>query len=461
MTGVAGTSAATAAGLATGALDTAERIVELVRTKDASADAEVTVRTGTDALTRFANGFIHQNVAEEINNVLLRVATDGRVAASSLDGPATESALRRLIDNVFDAARVRPVDPDWPGLAPISEAPSVDHWDDATAMAGPDERAERVRHFVAAGGGLETAGFCSTTAVTVAFANSAGQRLSGRSTAAALDGIARTATSDGSGRALSGRLSDIDGSAIGDAAARRAHEGSDPTDIEPGRYEVVLGPSCVADVLQFLFIFGLNGLPVHEGRSFARPGEAQFDPSISIRDDATDPRQVGVAFDVEGTPRRSVDVVRNGVTRTVLQSRRTARKMGVQSTGHGAEGAEAWGAIPSNIVLEPGPRTSDELVAGVERGLLVTDFWYTRILDPRTEVVTGLTRNGVWLIEDGRVVRPVKNMRFTQSYIEALGPGAVKAIGSDASLVQAGFDIASLVPSLHLASWNFTGGAQG
>jgi predicted Zn-dependent protease len=455
------TSAVDAREAMTRGLDTADQVIELVRATDGSAEAEVTVRTGTDALTRFANGFIHQNVAEEINNVLLRVATGGRVAASSLDGPADGPGLRRLVNNVFAAARVRPIDPDWPGLAPLVSAPEVDHWDDETAMAAPDERAARVEHFVAAAGGLEAAGFCATTALTVAFANSAGQRLSGRSTAAALDGIARTGSSDGSGRALSSRLSDIDGSAVGDAAARRARNSADPTDIEPGRYEVVLGPSCVADILQFLFIYGLNGLPIHEGRSFARQGDAQFDRSISIRDDATDPEQLGVAFDIEGTPKRSVDVVRDGVTRTVLQTRRTARKSGSETTGHAVEGGETLGAIPSNIVLESGGRSPEELVAGVERGLLVTDFWYTRILDPRTEVVTGLTRNGVWLIEDGRVVRAVRNLRFTQSYVEALGPGAVKAIGSDASLVQGGFDIASLVPSLHLASWNFTGGAQG
>ena len=416
---------------------------------------------GQSALTRFANGFIHQNVAEDLSHLWLRVALDGHVASAALDGPVEEDRVGRLVEGALEAARVRPVDPEWPGIAPVAPAPVVDHWDDATAIAAPDERAERVQHFVAAGGGLETAGFCSTTAILVDYANTAGQVLSGRATMVALDGIARTGTSDGSGRAFSARLSDIDGSVVGDEAARRARDGADPTDIEPGRYEVVLGPACVADILQFLFIYGLNGLPVHEGRSFARIGETQFDASVSIRDDVTDPGQVGVAFDVEGTPRRSVDVVRNGVTKAVLQSRRTARKMGVESTGHGAEGAEAWGAIPSNIVLEAGTRSTDELVGGVERGLLVTDFWYTRILDPRTEVVTGLTRNGVWLIEDGRVIRPVRNLRFTQSYAEALGPGAVKAIGSDASLVHAGFDIATLVPSLHLASWNFTGGSGG
>ena len=442
-------------------LEIADRVVDLVRAKDAAAEAEATVRTGTHALTRFANGFIHQNVAEEMSHVLLRVSIGGRVAASSLDGPADDDALTGLIDGVFDAARVRPEDPEWPGLAPVADAPPVDHWDEATAMAAPDERAERVAHFVAAGGGLETAGFCASTAEVVAFANSAGQRLSGRATAAELDGIARTATSDGSGHFLSSSLTDIDGSKVGDEAARRAREGADPTDLEPGHYEVVLEPTCVADILGFLFVYGFNGRPVQEGRSFVRLGEEQFDRAISVRDDVTNPLQIGVVFDVEGTPRRAVDVVRDGRTTGVLHTRRTAAKGDAVSTGHAAEAAESWGAIPSSVVLQAGASPRSDLIAGVERGLLVTDFWYTRILDPRTQVVTGLTRNGVWQIEDGRVTRPVKNLRFTQSYVDALAPGAVKAIGSDGTLVHAGFEIPTLAPSLHLASWNFTGGAQG
>ena len=110
---------------------------------------------------------------------------------------------------------------------------------------------------------------------------------------------------------------------------------------------------------------------------------------------------------------------------------------------------------------DPSASSAAELIAGVGRGVLVTDFWYTRILDPRTQVVTGLTRNGVWLVEDGRIVRPVTNMRFTQSFLDALGPGAVRGIGSDPALIVGGWDSAYLVPSLHLANWNFTGGAKG
>ncbi len=439
----------------------ADRILDLVRARARDAEAEVTVERGTAALTRFANSFIHQNVAEETNHIVLRVALDGRTATARLDGPADGEALERLVGGALESARVRPVDPDWPGVAPVTAAPEVDHWDEATAAATPDDRARLVADFVAAAGGLETAGACSTTAAVVAFANTGGQRLTGRSTRASLDGIARTGSSDGSGRASSVTITALDGRATGERAARKARDSRDPTDLDPGRYEVILEPQCVANMLTFLFIYGFNGRPVEEGRSFVRLGESQFDESITLRDDATDPETVGIGFDIEGTPKRRTDVVRAGITSAVLHTRRTGRKADTESTGNAMEDGERYGALPNNPGLAAGDRTDEELIAGVGRGLIVTDFWYVRILDPRTQVVTGLTRNGVWLIEDGRIVRPVSNLRFTQSYLDALGPGAVRGIGRERALIPAGFEGSHLVPSLHLGSWNFTGGAKG
>jgi predicted Zn-dependent protease len=440
---------------------TADQVLELVRARAASAEAEVVVTSGVSALTRFANSFIHQNVAEETSHVLLRVALDGHVASVSFDGPPSVEHLGRLADDAIEAARAQPPDPDWPALTPRTAGLSVEHWDEATAVASPDERAQRVREFVDAAGGLETAGFCSTSASVAVFENSAGQRLTGRTTHATLDGIARTATADGAARVTSVSLTDLDGQAMGERATAKARTASDPTDLEPGRYEVILEPECVSNLLSFLLAHGFNGKAVEDGRSFVRLAEQPFDPSITLCDDVTDPAMVGIPFDVEGTPKRPLDLVSGGVTKALLHNRRTARKADTESTGHAVEGGGSFGAAGANLVLSAGAASADELIAGVGRGLLVTDFWYTRILDPKTQVVTGLTRNGVWLVEAGRIVRPVTNMRFTQSFVEALAPGAVRAVGSDQALLFGGWDSVYLVPALHLASWNFTGGAKG
>jgi predicted Zn-dependent protease len=292
-------------------------------------------------------------------------------------------------------------------------------------------------------------------------------------------------------RQTSVSLSDLDGALLGGRAAAKARAGVDPVELPPGRYEVVLEPTAVADLLANLAIWGFNGKALAERRTFAEPGAAQFDPSITLVDDPFADRSPGRTFDGEGTPKRRLVLVDAGVTATVVHDRRTAALVGggAATTGHAVPGGSSWGAFPLNLGLAPGPGQGAAgrgeataggglspaptepvvvdpgaagLVGQVERGLLVTDLWYTRVLDPKTLVMTGLTRNGVWLIEDGKVAAPVQNLRFTQSYPQALAPGAVNGVGPSATLLLTGLMSAWLqAPALHLAAWNFTGGASG
>ncbi len=444
-----------------------DRVLELVGSR---AEAEVTASAGRSALTRFANSNIHQNVAEDHQSVRLRLATDGRLAGASTDRTDPEG-LERLVENTFEAARLRPRDERWPGLAPPVAAGTFDHYDPDTHRAPAAERAEVVRAFVEAGPGLSAAGYCSSGGYDVVFANSAGQRVGGRTSHATVDGIHRRPgtplrgplgpgtppTADGSGWQSSVRLGALDGAGAGRTAAAKARAGAEPLELAPGRYAVVLEPPCVADLLDFLVGYGFSAKPYAEGRSFLRLGEAQFDPAVNLVDDPGDDRAVSLSFDAEGTPRRRLDLVRDGVPASLLHDRRTAALAGTTSTGHATPGGESYGPAPSTVVMAAGDHSPEELIAGVDRGLLVTEFWYTRILDPKTQVVTGLTRNGVFLIEGGEVTGAVANLRFTQSYADALAPGNVVAVGSDARL--RGTD--AIVPSLRLASWNFTGGARG
>jgi predicted Zn-dependent protease len=452
--------------------DIASQVLDLVR--GTGAEAEVLVEREELALTRFANSFIHQNVADATTWVRLRLHLDGRTAAGS---STVVDALDALVDRTVAAARVAPLDPTWPGLAPPARQASFGNADEATAAAEPAQRASRVRAFVDAAGGLETAGYCRTVSSRVAFANSAGLLLHATTTEAAMDAIARTGTSDGLARLSSVRLADVDGGVLGARAAAKARAGADPVELPPGRYEVVLEPTAVGDVLSMLAFYGFNGKAVLERRSFVELGAKQFDDQVTLIDDATAPDAAGLPFDVEGTPRHPLTLADRGESVAVAHDRRTAVKAGTESTGHAILGGAAWGAAPTNLRLRPansqetppsevdGPAadsTVAALVANVGRGLLVTDNHYTRVLDPRTLVVTGLTRNGVWLIENGQVTTPVKNFRFTQSYPEALGPGAVLGIGTHAVGLPGSWSGAGFVaPALHLAVWNYTGGASG
>jgi predicted Zn-dependent protease len=449
--------------------DLAARVLGLV---DDGIEAEVVVEGAALSLTRFANSYIHQNVADETTAVRLRLHADGRTATASttvIDG--VEDFVRRTVASM----RLAPADPMWPGLAPRAPLGFAGNVDEATAAAAPDERAARVRAFVDQAAGLEVAGYCRTSATRVVYANSAGQHVRGGRTAAAMDGIARTGTSDGLARLASTRLADIDGAVLGARAAAKARAGADPVELPPGRYEVVLEPTAVADVLLMLAIYGFNAKMLQDRQSFLELGAAQFDPAVTLVEDAAAADSTALPFDVEGTPRQRVVLVDAGVSSAVVHDRRTAAKADAASTGHAIAGGASFGALPSSLRLLPhdgpapvevdGPAADSgvaALVAGVERGLLVTDNHYTRVLDPRTLVVTGLTRNGVWLIEDGVVTTAVRNFRFTQSYPQALAPGAVLGVGPRAvELPGPWAEAGTCAPALRLASWNYTGGASG
>ncbi|MEV4636355.1 metallopeptidase TldD-related protein [Actinoplanes sp. NPDC049548] len=461
-------------------MDLAARVVELARRlAGPQAEAEVVAAHSAEALTRFANSAIHQNVADATTTVQLRLHVAGRTAGGSTTVTDAQG-LQALVERTIAAARLSPPDTTWPGLTPPTPLPPNAGFDEATAAAGPQERAARVRDFVQAAGGLETAGFCRTTYASGGFANTLGQAVHGRSAEAAMDGIARLHGADGVARRAAGRLADLDGAELGAGAAAKARAGGRPIELPPGRYEVVLEPTAVTDLLDNLASFGFNGKAFAQHQSFAELGAQQFDEHITITDE---PLGAALPFDAEGTPRGTLLLVENGVTRAVSHDRTSAAEAGATSTGHATSESRTWGPTAVNLRLagasasavrhaETGTAGPDDggpiapsardLVAGIRRGLLVTDLWYTRVLDQKSLVVTGLTRNGVWLVEDGQVTAAVGNLRFTQSYPQALGPGAVLAVGAqEISLPDRWSGVRYTAPALHLASWNFTGNASG
>jgi predicted Zn-dependent protease len=445
------------------ASEVCERVLEMLGGR---AEGLVVSTIGTSSLTRFANSRIHQNVTEDVRAVTLTVAVDGKVARAGTTRTEPD-ALAALVDRALAAAALRPADPDFAGFAPPAEVAAVEHWDDATAGATPDQRAAVVADFVAAGEGAgEAAGFCSTEASTQVLASTTGQRASARTSAAQLDGIHRVTgpggqVADGAAQFASARLADLDGEATGATAATKARTGVDPVELPPGTYEVVLEPRAVAAALLFPAYLGFNGKAHAEGTSFVRVGEQQWDESVDIWDDATDHRALGRPFDAEGTPKRRVSLVDEGVSVGLAHDRRSARQAGVEPTGHSL-GMDSFGGFPADLFLGHGTRPPHELVADVDRGLLVTDLWYNRVLDPKTQVVTGLTRNGLFLIEDGAIAGAVQNLRYTQSIAAAFGPGRVLGLANDAQLSGSiDGDRGMYVPTVRLAAWSFTGNARG
>ena len=221
---------------------------------------------------------------------------------------------------------------------------------------------------------------------------------------------------------------------------------------------MVLGPDAVADMMGYLAYVSFNGLAVHEGRSFVatRLGQQVMAPGVTIWDDGLDPAGLPMPFDFEGTPKQPVSLVAAGVAKGATWDRRSAAVAGTghQSTGHALPAPNSTGALPVNLFMKPGEASEDDLLAGIERGIWITRFWYTRVVHPLEVVMTGMTRDGTFLIEDGRITRPVRNLRFTQSYLAALA--AVEAIGRDGKLIDGTFATSS-VPAIRVGRFNFTG----
>ena len=445
----------------------AARVVALVEERGAAlapgarVEANVGVSRTRHGLTRFANSAIHQHVNEDVVGLALTLAVDRRCASASTTGLDLHE-VRDLVDRAIASARLQPVDPYWPGATPPSEVTRSGHLDEDTASATPEQRVAEVKRFVEADRSTRAAGYLDTAADWAAFASTAGQRTSGATSRATIDGIHQTEESAGGAHQTSVALGELNTASAGVLAADRARRSVEVQDLAPGSYEVVLGPEAVSTVLTFLCFYGFNAKSHLDGASFVELGTPQLDEAVTILEDPQDPRAIGLPFDAEGSPRRRFSLVERGVPRSLAHDRRTARRAGTTTTGNAVPGGAGVGAFPMNVVMPAGDRPVEDLVAGVARGLLITQFHYVRVLDPKSVAATGLTRNGTFLIEDGEISGAVSNLRFTQSFVEALTRGQVAGVGDDDRYADGEFGPGMVIcPSLHLRSWNFTGGAAG
>jgi PmbA protein len=423
------------------------------------ADVEVLFMHEWGGLTRFANSAIHQSTWREDTALRVRVVSQNRTGVASTNDFSRDGA-RAAASSAMEMASVAAPDPMYPGMTPQTEVPQrPGAYDEPTASMSPEDRAEGVAVLIGqVGEGFRAAGAYETMAAEVALTNSEGQFCYAPYTRAALS----TVVSGGDGGAGTAETSEpragaLDPVAVGKRAFEKARDSQDPRDLDPGRYEVVLEPMAVDTLVAFLAYVGFGGRAIVEGRSpfSGKQGQQVCGPSIHIYDDALSPPTLGLPFDFEGTPKRKLSLIEDGVFRTGAFDRRTAKMAGTDSTGHALPAPNPEGAYPLNLFLEPGEATVDEMVAATKRGLLITRFHYSNIVHPIETIITGMTRDGTWLIEDGQVKHPVKNLRFTQSILEALSN--VDLIGRESSLVSEFFFAATRVPALKIGSFNFSG----
>lgn len=371
----------------------------------------------------------------------------------------SKEGARRVAASALELADVAAPDSLFPGLAPPREAPEkTGAFDQATADTTPEQRAEGVAGLVGQlGEGFHAAGAFETAGVEVGLVNTEGQFCYAPYTQTTMSTVV-SGGEGGSGAAdtTAGRIDQIDPEDVGRRAFEKARDSQNPRDAQPGRYEVVLEPMAVDTLVAFLAYMGSSGRAIHEGRSpfSGKEGQQVAGSNIDIYDDALSPLTLGIPFDFEGTPKRRLGLIEKGVFRQGAHDRRSAKMAGVESTGHALPPPNPEGAFPLNLFLGTGDASVEDMIEGTKRGLLVTKFHYSNVVHPIETTITGMTRDGTWMIEDGQVTHPVKNLRFTQSILEALSN--VEMIGRDSVLASEFFFSASRVPGLKISSFNFT-----
>ncbi len=439
-----------------------------------SADEVEAIFTGSRfALTRFANNTIHQNVEEENSVVSIRTNFGGRTARATANQFDDES-LRRAVAASESLARVQAPDPDLLAMPTADEAKAAGEgaratrFFEETANIAPSQRADVVGGVVAIAlkNKLTTAGIYSNSESREGIFNSRGLANWHQQTLAEVSITMLAEDSSGWQKLNSPDVRNLDPRQLAETAAQKAVESAHPRAIAPGKYTVILEPAAVLDIVGFMF-WDYSGVAILDQRSFLndRVGAKLFGENINIWDDAQHPLQAGSPFDGEGMRRQRVSLVESGVVKRVVYARGTAQKMKnseyaakvgpIEPTGHGFPLPNEVGEMPMNIVFGglDHPRSVEEMIASTERGVLVTRLWYIREVDPYEKIVTGMTRDGTFLVENGKVQGGLRNFRFNQSLIAMLSnveamSTPVRACGEES------FDM--VVPAMKVREFNFT-----
>ncbi len=418
-------------------------------------ETEVLVEATCDALTRFANNTIHQNVAEQILSISVHTVFDGRTARATTN-KTDDDSLRGVVAASSALARSQPRNPDVLPMPGPQKYAKVERFFERTAATTPEDRARAVASVVGmtAKNGQTAAGIFSTGAAQTVLANSHGLFASYRQTTAEFSVTVLEADSAGWAKANSPDVTRIDPATLAERASRKARDSRAPRELSPGRYTVILEPAAALDLVGFLF-YDFSATAVVDKRSCLtdRLGRQILGQNITLWDDAYHPLQLGAPYDGEGMPRQKVLLIERGVPRNLVYSRATAKKMGTKPTGHGLPLPNEWGEAPVNLVFEGGQSSVEEMIASTDRGILVTRLWYIREVDPYEKIMTGMTRDGTFLVENGRAVAGIRNFRFNQSVlellanVELLGP-AMRAAGEEA------FEM--VVPAMKVRDFHFT-----
>ncbi|MEO8289783.1 MAG: metallopeptidase TldD-related protein [Gaiellaceae bacterium] len=383
-------------------------------------EADAVVHVEQSGFARFAASEVHQPTLIRDETVTLRVVRDGRVGCA-VTNRTHDEGLREAARRAAEAADSAPPDPGYAGLQPPSEVPGVAGYDEATASLTPEEQAASAAQAIEAAPDYGLYGYFTSGVTETAIASSTGHSVSQQMTDASALAIAASGDSSGYAEATSWKTGELDPAAVALEAAEKAARTRGAGEIEAGTHAAILEPYAFSELLWYFGFSSLGALPLLEGRSYlsGRLGERLFDERFTLIDDGLDPTGLPKAFDLEGVPKQRVTIVEDGVAKDVVWDRRTAKRAGEGhvSTGHGLTApAQGFGPLPLNLCVMGGDASPDELAERVGDGIYVTRLHYLGVVDPREGLITGMTRDGTFRIEGGKVTKPLVNLRFTTSF---------------------------------------------
>jgi PmbA protein len=422
--------------------------------------AELTVTFYDSFLTRFANNIIHQNVAESDVEITIRYFVGKQIGTASTN-LLNEAGLDGLVERARAYALASPADPNYPGLPGPAAYTPVNAWDSATSSFSAEKRATAVGTVcrMAVERGLNASGAFSTGSSTLVVANTNGVFAFLPRTEADFQTVVMSDDSSGRAQGSAWRVDELEVEALGKHAIDSAQKGHNPVKVDPGEYTVILEQFATDDVISSLNFYGMGAQAVQEGRSWMndRLGQQVMSPLVSIWDDGCDIKGSPLPFDFEGVPKQKVEIVKNGVVIGPVYDRYSAAKEGKVSTGHATPiNFRGFGPLALNLFMAPGEVSVEEMIASTQKGLYINRFWYTRLVHPRDCTITGMTRDGVFMVENGEIAYPVKNLRYTMPYVKALAN--VEAVGKSAHLLVGEFGgIGTHVPAVKINGFSFTG----
>ncbi|HXP93897.1 MAG TPA: TldD/PmbA family protein [Candidatus Binatia bacterium] len=431
-----------------------EQIAKALVERSKADETEVIIATDDRALTRFTHNAIHQNLASANAEARIRVIVGGRTGVASANA-GDERALGEGLERALELAGFAPADPLLPELPrPARYAPPAHAFIEATNQASPERQTQIADAiFAAATDGIWAAGYVATTRNGITISNSQSVMASFDSTDAACNAKLTATDSSGYAERFSHDVDEIDGRAIGTIAGDKARRSAHPRAVDPGDWTVILEPAAFGELLAYL-TGHFSAQAYDEGSSFFSHNRGlQFaGENVTVVDDFSHPLHRGMPFDYEGTPTKRVALVERGAATGIVTDTTWAAKLGWDNTGHALPAPNAWGPHPRNVVVEAGSKSVEQLIAQTKRGLLISRFWYIRTVDQRKTIVTGMTRDGTFLIEDGELRGGVRNMRFNQSIIEALAGCEF----SDTQARTGGYSYSIVVPAAKIERFCFT-----